>query len=238
MPLVFPGISLEESNKIGNLIEETLQRFLEIPITARRTGRSEMDEHALGVNTSEVEAPFELKDRSRSELLGEEVREKLAAISGPNITIGQPIGHRIDHMLSGTRSNIAIKIYGQDLNQMFSISNKVKSSIENVEGLVYFLVEPQIDIPQIKIKAKREVLAKYGITIGEFTEMIDVGFAGEKVSEVFEGSKRFDVILRYNAENRGSIENIKNAMIDTESGGKNTFELCCGHSFFIGTEYC
>jgi CzcA family heavy metal efflux pump len=214
-----PGISLEESGKIGTLIEKTLLTIPEIPMTARRTGRSEMDEHALGVNTSEVEAPFKLSDRSRSEFM-EDVREKLSAVAGANITIGQPIGHRIDHMLSGTRSNIAIKIFGQDLNQMFLISNKVKSAIENIEGLVDISVEQQIEIPQIKIKAKREMLAKYGITIGEFTEMIDVGFAGEKVSEVLEGSKRFDVILRYNAENRGSIENIKNAMIDTDNGEK------------------
>ena len=150
----------------------------------------------------------------------EEVREKLAAVSGANITIGQPIGHRIDHMLSGTRSNIAIKIYGQDLNNMFSISNKVKAAIENVDGLVDISVEPQIEIPQIKIKAKREILAKYGITIGEFTEMVDVGFAGEKVSEVFEGSQRFDIILRFDTNNRGSIENIRNAMIDTRNGEK------------------
>lgn len=214
-----PGISLEESGKIGTLIEKTLLTIPEIPMTARRTGRSEMDEHALGVNTSEVEAPFKLSDRSRSEFM-EDVREKLSTVAGANITIGQPIGHRIDHMLSGTRSNIAIKIFGQDLNQMFLISNKVKSAIENIEGLVDISVEQQIEIPQIKIKAKREMLAKYGITIGEFTEMIDVGFAGEKVSEVLEGSKRFDVILRYNAENRGSIENIKNAMIDTDNGEK------------------
>jgi Cu/Ag efflux pump CusA len=178
-----------------------------------------MDEHAQGVNASEIDAPFILKDRSRKEFM-EEVREKLGGISGANITIGQPIGHRIDHMLSGTRSNIAIKIYGQDLNNMFSISNKVKETIADIEGLVDISVEPQIEIPQIKIKAKREILAKYGITIGEFTEMIDVGFAGEKVSEVIEGSQRFDVILRFDGNNRGSIENIRNSMIDTRSGDR------------------
>lgn len=214
-----PGISLEESNKIGSDIERTLLTVPEISVTTRRTGRSEMDEHAQGVNASEIDAPFELKDRSRKEFM-QEVREKTAAISGANITIGQPIGHRIDHMLSGTRSNIAIKIYGQDLNNMFSISNKVKSAIEDVEGLVDISVEPQIEIPQIKIKAKREILAKYGITIGEFTEMIDVGFAGEKVSEVFEGSQRFDIILRFDDNNRGSIENIRNTMLDTRNGDK------------------
>jgi len=214
-----PGISLEESNKIGSDIEKTLLTVPEISVTTRRTGRSEMDEHAQGVNASEIDAPFLLKDKSRKEFM-EEVREKLAAISGANITIGQPIGHRIDHMLSGTRSNIAIKIYGQDLNNMFSISNKVKTVIEDIEGVVDISVEQQIEIPQVKIKAKREILSKYGITIGEFTEMIDVGFAGEKVSEVFEGSQRFDIILRFDNNNRGSIENIRNTMIDTRNGGK------------------
>lgn len=214
-----PGISLDESNKIGTEIEKTLLTVPEISVTTRRTGRSEMDEHAQGVNASEIDAPFVLKDRSRKDFM-EDVREKLATVSGANITIGQPIGHRIDHMLSGTRSNIAIKIYGHDLNNMYSISNKVKSSIEDVEGLVDISVEPQIEIPQIKIKAKREILAKYGITIGEFTEMIDVGFAGEKVSEVFEGSQRFDIVLRFDDNNRGSLENIRNSMIDTRSGDK------------------
>lgn len=214
-----PGISLDESNKIGSDIEKTLLTVPEISVTTRRTGRSEMDEHAQGVNASEIDAPFVLNDRGRKEFM-KEVREKLGGISGANITIGQPIGHRIDHMLSGTRSNIAIKIYGQDLNNMFSISNKVKTAIEGIEGLVDISVEPQIEIPQIKIKAKREILAKYGITIGEFTEMIDIGFAGEKVSEVFEGSQRFDIILRFDNNNRGSIENIRNTMIDTRNGDK------------------
>ncbi len=214
-----PGISLEESNKIGLDIERTLLTIPEISVTTRRTGRAELDEHAQGVNASEIDAPFILKDRSRKDFM-EEVREKLDAISGVNITIGQPIGHRIDHMLSGTRSNIAVKIFGQDLNSMFSISNKVKSAIEGIEGVVDVSVEQQIEIPQIKIKAKREILSKYGITIGEFSEMVDVGFAGEKVSEVFEGSQRFDIILRFDDNSRGSIENIKNAMIDTRSGDK------------------
>lgn len=214
-----PGISLEESNKIGSDIEKTLLTVPEISVTTRRTGRSEMDEHAQGVNASEIDAPFILEDRSRKDFM-EEVRKKLATISGANITIGQPIGHRIDHMLSGTRSNIAIKIYGQDLNNMFSISNKVKSAVEGINGVVDISVEQQIEIPQVKIKAKREILSKYGITIGEFTEMIDVGFAGEKVSEVFEGSQRFDIVLRFDNNNRGNIENIRNAMIDTRNGDK------------------
>jgi len=176
-----PGISLEESNKIGNRIENILLSIPEIAITSRRTGRSELDEHALGVNTSEIEFPFVLEERSHEEFI-KEVREKLSVVSEANITIGQPIGHRIDHMLSGTRANIAIKLFGADLNKMFSLANQIQTNIENIDGLVDVSVEQQIEIPQIQIKAKRDMLAKYGITIGQFTEFIDVAFAGEKVS--------------------------------------------------------
>jgi Cu/Ag efflux pump CusA len=191
----------------------------EIQVTTRRTGRAELDEHAQGVNASEIDAPFTLTDRSRAEFM-QDVRDKLAMVSGANITIGQPIGHRIDHMLSGTRANIAIKIFGNDLNRLFTLANAVKTSIEGTEGLVDLSVEQQIEIPQVQIKANREMLAKYGITIGEFAEFVDVAFAGEKVSEIFEGNKRFDLILKFNDDNRGKIENIRNTYIDTHDGKK------------------
>ena len=208
-----PGISLEESNKIGSAVEKTLLALPEISITTRRTGRAELDEHAQGVNASEIDAPFVLKDRSREEFL-EEVRKNLKGVTGANITIGQPISHRIDHMLSGTRANIAIKIFGSDLNSLFTLSNKIKNEIQHVEGLVDLTVEPQIEIPQVQIKAKRDILNHYGITIGEFNEFIDVAFAGEKVSEVYEGNKTFDLILRFDDANRGNLENIRNTLID------------------------
>lgn len=214
-----PGISLEESNKIGTQVEQALLSVPEIKITTRRTGRAELDEHAQGVNAAEIDAPFELNERSRDDFM-KEVREKLAEISGANITIGQPIGHRIDHMLSGTRANIAIKIFGTDLNTLFTLSNSVKKEIEGVEGVVDLSVEQQIEIPQIQIKAKRDLLTHYGITIGQFNEFIDVAFAGEKVSEIYEGNKAFDLILRFNDANKGKIENIRNALIDTYSGQK------------------
>jgi CzcA family heavy metal efflux pump len=214
-----PGISLEESNKIGSRIEKALLTIPEITITTRRTGRAELDEHAQGVNASEIDAPFVLKERSR-ELFMNDVREKLATVPGANITIGQPIGHRIDHMLSGTRANIAIKIFGTDLNRLFTISNQIKTAIEGTAGLVDLSVEQQIQIPQIQIKAKREMLAKYGITVGEFSEFIDVAFAGEKVSEVYEGNQRFDLLLRYDDQNRGDFEKISNSLIDTKLGEK------------------
>lgn len=214
-----PGISLEESNKIGTNVEKALLTVPEIKLTTRRTGRAELDEHAQGVNASEIDAPFILENRSREEFMAE-VREKVASVGGANITIGQPIGHRIDHMLSGTRANIAIKLFGTDLNQMYLLSKQIEASIRGIEGLVDISSEQLVEIPQIQIKAKREMLAKYGISIGEFTEFVDVAFAGEKVSDVYEGARSFDLILRFNEENRGKIENIKNTLIDTHNEGK------------------
>lgn len=214
-----PGISLEESNKIGTRVEEALLSVPEIRITSRRTGRAELDEHAQGVNASEIDAPFELSDRNREEFM-RDVREKLAQVSGVNITIGQPIGHRIDHMLSGTRANIAIKLFGPDLNHLFTLSNAIKKEIEGVEGLVDLSVEQQIEIPQIQIKAKRELLTHYGITIGEFNNFVDAAFAGERVGEIYEGNKTFDLILRFNEANRGKIEHMRNTLIDTNEGQK------------------
>lgn len=208
-----PGISLDESNKLGTQVEKALLSIPEIKITTRRTGRAELDEHAQGVNSSEIEAPFTLSNRSRQEFMTE-VREKLSTVSGVNITIGQPIGHRIDHMLSGTRANIAIKIFGSDLNTLFSLSKQVKNYIQSIDGLVDLSVEQQIGIPQLQIKAKRDMLNHYGITIGEFNQFIDVAFAGEKVSEIYEGNKTFDLILRFDDANRGSLDNIRNTLID------------------------
>ncbi len=214
-----PGISLEESNKIGTNVEKALLTIPEIKITTRRTGRAELDEHAQGVNASEIDAPFVLKERKREDFM-KDVRQKLSGISGANITIGQPIGHRIDHMLSGTRANIAIKIFGTDLSNLFTISNQIKNTIEGTEGLVDLSVEQQVQIPQIQIRANRDMLSKFGITIGEFAEFTDIAFAGEKVSEVYEGNKRFDLVLRFDESNRGNLEKISKTLIDTKDGQK------------------
>ena len=214
-----PGISLEESNKIGSNIEKTLLTTPEIKTTTRRTGRAELDEHAQGVNASEIDAPFVLKERSREEFM-KDVRQRLASISGVNITIGQPIGHRIDHMLSGTRANIAIKIFGTDLSTLYTLSNQIKTTIEGTNGIVDLSVEQQVQIPQVQIKANRDMLGKYGITIGEFAEFTDIAFAGEKVSEVYEGNQRFDLVLRFDESNRGNLEKINNTLIDTHDGQK------------------
>ena len=214
-----PGISLEEANKIGSSVERTLMSVPEVKSVTRRQGRAELDEHALGVNGSEIDVTFTIDKREREEFMID-VRKKMAGISGVNITIGQPLGHRIDHMLSGTRANIAIKLFGTDLGNLFTIANQIKSNMEGIEGLVDISVEQQIEIPQLQIKPKRDMLAKHGITINQFTEFVDVAFAGEKVSQVFEGSRSFDLVVRYDAENRGSMDNIRNALIDTHEGKK------------------
>lgn len=214
-----PGISLEESNKIGTQIEQTLLTVPEIKITTRRTGRAELDEHSQGVNSAEIEAPFTLADRNRAAFMAD-VRDKLSGIGGVNMTIGQPIGHRIDHMLSGTRANIAIKIFGSDLHKLFSLSNEIKNEIQTIDGLVDLSVEQQVEIPQLQIKPKRDLLNHYGISIGEFNEFVDVAFAGEKVSEIYEGAKSFDLMLKYDDANRGKIDHIKNTLIDVHNGQK------------------
>ena len=217
-----PGIALEESNKIKVLAEEALLTIPEVRLTARRTGRSELDEHSFGVNTSEIEVPFTLTDRNKSEFL-QEVREKLNQIQGVNFAIGQPLSHRIDHILSGTKANIAIKMFGDDLNLMFQTANQIKASISPIEGVVDVNVEQQVEIPQIRITPRRDMLAKYGISITQFSEFIHVAFGGAKVSDVFEGIKAFDLIVKYNEDNRGSIEAIRNALIDTWNGKKVPF---------------
>lgn len=214
-----PGTSLEESQKIGIRLEELLLEIPEIVLTARRTGRAEMAEHTQGTNASEVDAPFVLKDRSRKEFM-EDVREKLSEISGASLTIGQPLGHRIDHMLSGTRANIALKLFGTDLNMMYKTAKKIEAEIKGIDGLVDLSVEQQIEIPQIQIKANREMLKRYGITVGEFTDFVSVAFAGNVVGQVYEKDRSFDLVLRFEENARTSIEAIQNALIETKDGYK------------------
>ncbi len=214
-----PGISLEESDKIGRQAEEILLSIPEIQTVARKTGRAELDEHALGVNVSELEAPFELKDRSHKELL-DEVRHKLSVITGANIEIGQPISHRIDAMLSGTQASIAIKLFGDDLNRMFTLGNQIKDAVKNVEGIADLNVEQQIERPELKIVPRREMLARHGISLAAFREFVTVNMAGETVSQVYEQGKAFNLVVRASEDNRGSIERVKDLMIDDAEGRK------------------
>ncbi len=208
-----PGISLDESDQIGRRAEALLLRVPEIKTVARKTGRAELDEHALGVNVSEIEAPFELQDRSRDEVMND-VRKKLSTISGANIEIGQPISHRIDAMLSGTEANIAIKLFGTDLNLMFTVGNQIKAAIQTIPGLVDLKVEQQIERPQLTITPKRELLAKYGIPLPEFEEYINVMLGGEAVSQVYDDGKSFDLTVKTSDASRATMDDISNLMID------------------------
>ncbi|WP_373697950.1 efflux RND transporter permease subunit [Porphyromonas loveana] len=212
-----PGISLEESDKIGRMAEEILLTIPEVQTVGRKTGRAELDEHVLGVNTSEIEVPFVLGKRSKDAVLAE-VREKLKSLPGANIEIGQPISHRIDAMLSGTRANIAIKLFGSDLNRLFALGNEIKTAIQDVEGVADLNVEQQVERPQLKIVPKREMLAKYGMTPGEFAEVVNVLLAGEVVSQVYEGNRSFDLTLKADDESRETAERIRQLTVD--AGGR------------------
>ena len=212
-----PGISLEESDAIGRRAEELLLTVPEIQTVARKTGRAELDEHSRGVNGSEIEAPFELTDRSRSEVVAE-VREKLATLSGVNVEIGQPISHRIDAMLSGTKANIAIKLFGDDLNHMFSLASQIRDKIQDVEGVADLTVEQQIERPQLTLTPRREMLARYGITLPQFAEYVNACLAGEAVSQVYEQGKSFNLTVRLRDDLRDQSSKISDLMIDTGDG--------------------
>ncbi len=212
-----PGISLEESDRMGRLAEEILLSVPEIRTVGRKTGRAELDEHALGVNVSEIEAPFTLGKRSKEEVL-KDIRSKMKVLPGVNVEIGQPISHRIDAMLSGTRANIAIKLFGSDLNKMFLIGNQVKAAVQGVSGVADLNVEQQVERPQLKIEPKRDMLAKYGVTLPEFSEIVNVLLAGEVVSQVYEGNRAFDLTLKVDNVNRETMERIRNLVVD--AGGQ------------------
>lgn len=216
-----PGVSLEESDNVGRRAEMLLLSVPEIKTVARKTGRAELDEHALGANVSEIEAPFELSDRPKKAVV-EEIRHKLGTLPGVNVEIGQPISHRIDAMLSGTRANIAIKLFGTDLNKMFEIGNQIKTEISVIPGLVDLNVEQQVERPQLQIVPKREMLAKYGVTPSEFTDMVEVYLAGRTVSRVYEGNRVFDLTVKADDDSRSTIEAIRDMPVDVV-GGKVPF---------------
>ncbi|BEI58369.1 MULTISPECIES: efflux RND transporter permease subunit [Butyricimonas] len=208
-----PGVSLEESDNMGRMAEKILLDIPEIQTVARKTGRAELDEHALGVNVSEMEAPFELDKRSRDEFLAD-VRQRLGELKGVNIEIGQPISHRIDAMLSGTKANIAIKLFGNDLNKLYNIGGQIKEAIQGIDGIADLTLEQQIERPQLQIKPKRDMLAKYGIPLPEFSEFINVALSGKVVSQVYEGGKVFDLTVKVHDDDKANMEQIGNLMID------------------------
>ena len=230
-----PGISLEESDNIGKIAENVLLNIPEIQTVARKTGRAELDEHALGVNVSEIEAPFLLDKRSRNEFLAD-VRHQLNELKGVNVEIGQPISHRIDAMLSGTKANIAIKLFGDDLNRLFAIGSQIKNAIEKVEGIADLSLEQQVERPQLQIKPKRDMLAKQGITLPQFSEFINIALSGKVVSQVYEGGKVFDLTIKVDDKNRKNREEIGELMIDA-NGKKDTVTLRGRNHSFRGTEH-
>ncbi len=218
-----PGTSLNVSDELGNLMERELMKVPEVTGTARRTGRGELDEHSQAVNSAELDVQFTLKDRSREEVFND-MRQRLASIPGIAATIGQPLGHRIDHMLSGTRANIAIKLFGTDLSRMQMLGNQIKQRIEGIEGLVDVAVEQQTNTPQLQIRANRRALARYGIGIDDFNRFVDLAFSGEKVADIYEGQRSFPLVIRLNENYTKSIEDVKQSLIDTGDGRKVPLE--------------
>lgn len=212
------GVSLDVSDEIGTLMERTLLDIPEVKSTSRRTGRGDLDEHSQATNSAELDVNFELTDRSRDELFND-VRKRLNAIPGVAVTVGQPLGHRIDHILSGTRANIAIKIFGTDLSQMQIIGNQIKGLISEIDGCVDVNVEQQTETPQIQIRPKRDAMAKYGITMQQLNDFTEQAFAGKNVGSIYEGQRSFDLTIRLADRYSRTIEGIRNAPIQTAFGG-------------------
>lgn len=218
-----PGVSLDVTEQLGTLMEQELLDIPEITSTARRTGRGELDEHSQSTNSCEIDVNFTLGDRDREEVFNE-ARARLNAIPGVAVTIGQPLGHRIDHMLSGTKAAIAIKLFGTDLSKMYMLGNDIKSAISDIEGLVDVSVEQQTETPQLHVRANRDAMARYGITMEEFNHFIELAFAGEKLADIYEGQRSFDVVLRLNKDYTNDIEGVRKALIDTKDGHKVPLE--------------
>lgn len=218
-----PGVSLEETNRLGNLMETELLKIPEVTSTARRTGRGELDEHSQSTNGSEIDVQFKLKKRNNEEFM-KEVRSALGGVPGMAVTIGQPLGHRIDHMLSGTRASIAIKLFGTDLSDLFMLGNQIQNSIKDIDGLVDVSVEQQTETPQLQIRANRGMLSKYGVSVEDFNKFIELAFAGEKLADIYEGQRSFDLVLRLNKNYTESIDQVRSALIDVGSGRKVPLE--------------
>jgi CzcA family heavy metal efflux pump len=217
--VTLPGTSLEESDRLGQMVESIMLSFPEVKSTARRTGRAELDEHAQGVEAAEIDGGLKMQDRSKEEFL-QELRRALTAVPGMNITIGQPISHRIDHMLSGTRANIAVKIFGDDLRRLRTVAQQVRESMVKVPGVVDLAIEQQTDIPTLRVQFDRERIARVGLRIEEVAEAVETAFLGKTVSRVLEGQRSFDLVVRAEEANRQNLEAVRATLIDTPLGGK------------------
>ncbi len=212
-----PGVSLEESDRIGRQAEQILLQVPEVKAVARKTGRAELDEHALGVNTSEMEVPFVLQQRSKAEVLAD-IRTRLRTLPGVNIEIGQPISHRIDAMLSGTKAGIAVKVFGPDLTQLHAIGMQIKQATQGIDGVTDLNVEQQIERPQLIIRPRRTLMAQYGITLPQFAEFVNAAIGGETVSQVQKGNQSLDLTVRVADDDLTTIERMKTLLIDTSDG--------------------
>ncbi|HEX6731408.1 MAG TPA: efflux RND transporter permease subunit, partial [Pyrinomonadaceae bacterium] len=212
-----PGTSLKESNRIGNVIEAVLHEVPEVVSTTRRTGRAELDEHAAGVNTSEIEVVTKEGDRSHAEFM-EDVRQRLARIPGVEAEVGQPISHRIDHLLSGTRAQIAIKLFGPDLATLRTKAAEIRDQMAGVEGVVDLIIEPQVGVPQVQINMKRQAAAAVGLRAIDLAETVDTAFNGHVASQVLEEQRTHDVLVRHDDASRESFASIENTLIDTPTG--------------------
>ena len=212
-----PGVSLDVANELGNAMERELKKIPEVRTTSRRTGRGELDEHSQATNSAEIDVNFELSDRPREEIFAD-VRERLSALPGVAVTVGQPLGHRIDHILSGTRANIAIKIFGTDLPEIYMIGNRVKSAISEIPGCVDVTLEQQTETPQLQVRPRREVMARYGISMEEFNQFITSAFGGERVGEIYEGQRRYDMTLRQKGSDNQTVEGVGEALL-VRAGG-------------------
>lgn len=214
-----PGTSLQESNRVGNLIERELLSVPEVVSTTRRTGRAELDEHAAGVNTSEIEVVTTPKGRPHREFM-DDVRTRLSHIPGVDVEVGQPISHRIDHLLSGTRAQIAIKLFGPDLSVLRAKAKEIEAQMQTVSGVVDLLVEQQVGVPQIQIRVDRQAAAAVGLSAQDVTEWVDMALAGEVAATVLDEHKTYDVVVRFQQDAKASLETLRNTTIDTPSGAK------------------
>jgi len=219
-----PGTSLQESDELGSMVETILLANDAVVSTARRTGRTELDEHSLGSHAHELEVQLDLSRKSKVQVL-EELRAALALVQGTNITIGQPISHRIDHMLSGTRAAIAVKLYGPDLYELRKFAESIRQEMAEIDGLVDLFVDQQTDVPQIRIQVDRERMAMYGLRSADLDELIDVAFLGAKTSQVYEGERRHDLVVRFAPQYRADLESIRKTLIDTPAGGAIPLEM-------------
>lgn len=212
-----PGMSLEQSNQVGRILERELLALPEVSVVTRRTGRAESDEHAQGVNASEIDVPFTLSNRSKEAFLAD-LRHRVALIPGVNISIGQPIAHRIDHMLSGTNANIAIKIFGSDLSEIFTVGKQIQNNIQYIDGIADVIVDQEISVPQIRIAPKRNNLMMHNMTVEDLMHQVDILFAGEKAGNIYEGQRFFDLTVRLDKKYRTQQDLFGQAPIMTPAG--------------------